>query len=573
MVILKGKSVFKDIGLGTIRFKEGRGKKDLRYNVEDVSNEINRFRKALAEGLKQLQQLYGKVLQEAGEENAAIFEAHKFMMEDADYCGTVEKIISSERVNAEYAVKATMDKYSEMFSSMDDAYLKAREEDIKDISERLIKVLEGMSQGNDTGDGNAETDQADVNEAPYILASQNLSPSETIQIDKTKVLGILMQEGSENSHTAILARSMSIPTIVGLGDQLKAAYNGMLAAIDGFEGRVYINPDEETIRLMKQKQGEIRKRKETLIQLKELESITLDGRKIKILANISRSSDVDMVLSSGADGIGLYRTEFLYMESKDFPDEERQFEEYKKVAERMGGKKVIIRTMDLGSDKQADYFYQDKEENPAMGYRAIRICLTKPEIFKTQLRALLRAALYGNVSVMFPMITSVEEILRIKEIVREAKEELNRDGIPFKNEVGMGIMIETPAAALISEELAKEVDFFSVGTNDLTQYTLAIDRQNRKLDSFYNPYHKAVLKLIRMAAESAHGEGKWIGICGELAADTSLTEEFLRIGIDELSVSPDMVPEVRGRVREIDLSVTGTNKCLPITEDGYDRKV
>ncbi|MGI6778875.1 MAG: phosphoenolpyruvate--protein phosphotransferase [Acetivibrionales bacterium] len=566
MITLKGKSVFKGISTGRIKLFKRSEMKGSRYKVKDPSSEINRFRKAQAEGVRQLRQLYEKAKQEVGLENADIFETHIVMMEDPDYNESIKNLIRSEHINAEYAVRAIAVKYSEMFSSMDDAYMKAREADLRDISERLIRILEGMYSEKDAGADKNEKEANDAPEATYILVSDDLSPSEIVSIDKEKVLGILMQEGSESSHAAILARSLGIPTVIGLGKELKGVYNGMPVAIDGFEGRVYINPDDETLNMMRLKQIETYKRKKTLEQQKDLESITIDGKKIKILANISTSNDIDMVLSSGAEGIGLFRTEFLYMGNKGLPTEEQQFEAYKRVAERMNGKKVIIRTMDLGSDKQADSFRLDREENPAMGYRAIRICLMQPDIFKTQLRAIYRAAVYGNVSVMFPMIASVEEVLRIKEIIGEVKEELGREGIIFQDEIEIGIMIETPAAALISEDLAKEVDFFSVGTNDLTQYTLAIDRRNHRLDSFYNPHHKAVMRLIKMAAESAHREGKWIGICGELAADTSLTEEFLRIGIDELSVSPGMVLEVRSRVREIDLSVTGANENLPISE-------
>lgn len=539
MVVLTGKSVFNDVCMGKLSFYKRNERVIKRYKVEDTEAETKRFESAKASAIEQLGGLYQKALQDVGEANAAIFEIHQMMLEDLDYCESIINIITSQQVNAEYAVGVTADNFSAMFEAMDDAYMQGRAADVRDVSERLIAVLSGQ-----------DVDQKTYNE-PVIIAADDLVPSETIQLDKSKVLGFAMQFGSANSHTAILARSMGIPAVIGLGEDFLESFDGQEAIIDGFTGTVYIEPDEKTKREMEQKKKEVEQKKELLSKLKGKENITLDGRKVNIFANIGNPSDVGSVLTNDAGGIGLFRSEFLYLENEDFPTEEQQFLAYKQVAETMAGKKVIIRTLDIGADKQAEYFHLDKEENPALGYRAIRICLTRTEIFKTQLRALYRAAVFGNISIMFPMITSVEEIKSINKIVAEVKNELEQEGIPYKKEVETGIMIETPAAALVSDELAKEVDFFSVGTNDLTQYTLAIDRQNQKLEPFYNPHHKAILKLIKMAADNAHKEGKWIGICGELGADTSLTEEFLRIGIDELSVSPSMILELRKKVREL----------------------
>lgn len=542
MIVLEGKSVFNDICMGNISFYKRKESIIKRYKVEDTKAEISRFEEAKQEGKKQLQALYEKALDNVGEANAAIFEIHQMMLEDLDYCESIENIITTQNVNTEYAVGVTADNFSAMFMAMDDAYMQGRAADVKDVSERLIKILTNSEDGMNTL----------LEEV--IIAADDLVPSETVQLDKDKVLGFIMQQGSANSHTAILARSMGIPAIIGLGEKLNESLDGTFAIVDGFDGKVYIDPDEDTLASMKKRQKEALDRKELLQQLKDKEDITLDGTKINIYANIGNTSDVGNVLKNDANGIGLFRSEFLYLENSDFPTEEQQFIAYKTVAENMSGKKVIIRTLDIGADKQVDYFNLDKEENPALGYRAIRICLTKKEIFKTQLRALYRAAAFGNISIMFPMIIAVEEVLEIKEIMEEVKEELRQEKIPFKENIEIGIMIETPASVIISDELAQEVDFFSVGTNDLTQYTLAIDRQNQKLDRFYNAHHKAVLRMIKMATDNAHAHGKWIGICGELGADTSLTEEFLRMGIDELSVSPSMVLEVRKRVREIDLS-------------------
>lgn len=542
MIVLEGKSVFNDICIGNISFYKRKESVIKRLKVEDTQKEIDRFEQARTKGKLQLQELYNKAVSDVGEANAAIFEIHQIMLDDLDYCESVINIINSQQVNAEYAVGVTADNFSAMFSAMDDAYMQGRAADVKDVSERLLKIL-----------SNAEEGIKDL-DTPVIIAADDLVPSETVQLDKNKVLGFIMQYGSANSHTAILARSMGIPAIIGIGDGLSIDYDGKPAIVDGFKGTVYIEPDEETISRFKEEKAAVDKRKELLQELRGKENITLDGTKINIYANIGNSSDVGAVLQNDAGGIGLFRSEFLYLENSDFPTEEQQFNAYRKVAENMAGKKVIIRTLDIGADKQADYFNLDKEENPALGYRAIRICLTRKEIFKTQLRALFRAAAFGNISIMFPMIISKEEVKQIKEILEEVKAELKAEQIPFKEDVEIGIMIETPASVMISDELAKEVDFFSVGTNDLTQYTLAIDRQNQKLEPFYNSHHKAVLKMIKMAADNAHKEGKWIGICGELGADITLTEEFLKMGIDELSVSPSMILEVRNRVREINLN-------------------
>lgn len=544
MVTLKGKSVYSDVCMGKISFYSRKEQVIVRYHVDDTAAEIARFNEAKAEGINQLKKLYEKIVVTVGEADAAVFEIHQMMMEDLDYCDSIENIITTQNVNAEYAVGTTADNFQAMFLAMDDDYMRGRAADVKDVSERLIRILQ-----NENTDENEES-----GDDMYIIASDDLAPSETVQLDKDKVLGFILQAGSTNSHTAILARSMGIPAIIGLGDGLLAEYDKKFAIVDGFTGTVYIEPDEETLEAMKKKKTESDHYKELLLTLKGKENVTKDGRKINIYANIGSPADVAKVLANDAGGIGLFRSEFLYLENTDFPTEDQQFLAYKQVAENMAGKKVVIRTLDIGADKQADYFNLDHEENPALGYRAIRICLTQPEIFKTQLRALYRAAVFGNISIMFPMITSVDEVMKAKEIAAEVQAELEAEGIPYKKNVETGIMIETPAAALISDELAKIVDFFSVGTNDLTQYTLAIDRQNRKLEPFANTHHKAVLKLIEMAAKNAHKEGIWIGICGELGADTTLTEEFLRMGIDELSVSASMILKVRNEVRNTDLS-------------------
>ena len=538
MITISGKSVFGGVSIGKILFYQRNDKVIKRERVEDVDAEWKRFQDAKDTAVDQLKGLYEKALEDVGEANAMIFEIHQMMLEDLDYLESIENIIRTQEVNAEYAVATTADNFAAMFSAMDDAYMQGRAADVKDVSERVLNILSG-----------ADTGIKEMNE-PCIIAADDLAPSETVQLDKSKVLGFATMYGSSNSHTAILARTMNIPAVIGLGEDLKAEYNGKDAIIDGFTGTLYIEPDEETMKAMQEKRAKDLEQRALLEQLKGKENVTKSGQKINVYANIGNVSDLGAVLKNDAGGIGLFRSEFLYLENSDFPTEEQQFAVYKKVAESMAGKKVIIRTLDIGADKQVDYFGLDKEENPALGYRAIRICLTRPEIFKTQLRALYRAAVFGNISIMFPMIISVKEVQKIKEIIAEVKEELKSEGIPYKEDVELGIMIETPASVMVSRELAKEVDFFSVGTNDLTQYTLAIDRQNSKLDEFYDPHHPAVLRMIRMAAESAHAEGAWIGICGELGADLELTEEFLKMGLDELSVSPSMVLPLRNRIRQ-----------------------
>lgn len=542
MIILHGKSVYNDICIGKISFFKRNESIIKRIKVQDSDTEIERFHNAKKLAVEQLSQLHKKMIKSVGEADAAIFEIHQMMLEDLDYCDSIENIIKSQKVNAEYAIGVTADNFSDMFLAMDDEYMRGRAADVRDVSERLINVLNGV-----------DNNIIDDSDQKYIIAADDLAPSETVQLDKSRVLGFILKNGSASSHTAILARSMGIPAIIGIGEQLLEEYDKADCIVDGFTGTIYIEPDKDTLKIMKEKQLEADRQKRLLLELKGKDNVTIDGTKIKIYANIGSPADVAKVLYNDAGGIGLFRSEFLYLENDDFPTEEQQFAAYKQVAENMAGKKVIIRTMDIGADKQADYFNLKHEDNPALGYRAIRICLTQTDIFKTQLRALYRAAMFGNISIMYPMITSVEEVIKIKEIVSEVKEELTAQGIPFKDDVETGIMIETPAAALISDDLAKEVDFFSVGTNDLTQYTLAIDRQNRMLEPFCNTHHKAVLKLIRMAADNAHKEGKWIGICGELGADITLTEEFLKMGIDELSVSANMVLKVRDKVRSINL--------------------
>ena len=538
MITISGKSVFGGVSIGKILFYQRNDKVIKREHVDDVDAEWKRFQDAKDQAVEQLKGLYEKALEDVGEANAMIFEIHQMMLEDLDYLESIENVIRTQEVNAEYAVATTADNFAAMFSAMDDAYMQGRAADVKDVSERVLNILSG-----------ADTGLQEMNE-PCIIAADDLAPSETVQLDKSKVLGFATMYGSSNSHTAILARTMNIPAVIGLGEDLKAEYNGKDAIIDGFTGTLYIEPDEETMKAMQEKRAKDLEQRALLEQLKGKENVTKSGQKINVYANIGNVSDLGAVLKNDAGGIGLFRSEFLYLENSDFPTEEQQFAVYKKVAESMAGKKVIIRTLDIGADKQVDYFGLDKEENPALGYRAIRICLTRPEIFKTQLRALYRAAVFGNISIMFPMIISVKEVQKIKEIIAEVKEELKSEGIPYKEDVELGIMIETPASVMVSRELAKEVDFFSVGTNDLTQYTLAIDRQNSKLDEFYDPHHPAVLRMIRMAAESAHAEGAWIGICGELGADLELTEEFLKMGLDELSVSPSMVLPLRNRIRQ-----------------------
>lgn len=537
MNTFKGTSVFGGIAIGKIFLFKKQENKIERVHIEDTEAEIERFEAAKESAIAQLGELYKKAVAEVGEANAMIFEVHQMMLEDLDYLDSIHYIIREQKVNAEYAVGTTGDNFAAMFAAMDDAYMQGRAADIKDITERLLTEL---SNGKKTDFTMKE---------PVIILAEDLAPSETVQFEKDKLLGFITREGSANSHTAILARTMDIPAIIQTDIELLAEYHGKLACVDGFTGEIYLEPDAQTLAVMKEKQEKCLAEKELLQELRGKETVTLDGQKVNLYANIGNVKDIATVLRNDAQGIGLFRSEFLYLESSDYPTEDEQFKAYKTVAENMAGKKVIIRTLDIGADKKVDYFQLDAEENPALGYRAIRICLEQKEIFKTQLRALYRASAYGQISVMFPMITSVEEVREIKEIAAEVKAELSELHIPFK-EIELGIMIETPAAAIISDDLAKEVDFFSIGTNDLTQYTLAIDRQNAKLDRFYNAHHKAVLKLIEMTVENAHKNGIWAGICGELGADLSLTEEFLRMGIDELSVSPSMVLKVRKKIRE-----------------------
>lgn len=539
MECLKGKSVYKGVAFGKISVLKKDDYVVKRVKIEDTQAELQRVEEAVEASKQQLQKLYEKALKEVGEASAAIFEVHQMMLEDEDYKESIENIISTQQVNAEYAVASTGDNFSQMFASMDDDYMRARAADIKDISNRLVKNLSGQS-----------ADVMDLDE-PVIVVADDLSPSETVQMDKEKILAFVTVHGSANSHTAILARMMNIPALIGVDMDLEALHTGTEAAVDGFHGEFFVDPSEEVKERIQRKIEEEKEKQELLQQLKGKENVTKGGRHINLYANIGSVADMGYVLENDAGGIGLFRSEFLYIGRNELPDEEEQFQAYKQAVQNMAGKKVIIRTLDIGADKQADYLNIEKEENPALGYRAIRICLAQPEIFKTQLRALFRASAYGNLSIMYPMITSTEEVAQIQAIVQEVKEELKADGIPY-NDVEEGIMIETPAAVMISDELAKMVDFFSIGTNDLTQYTLAIDRQNEKLDRFYNPHHKAILKMIQMVVDSAHQEGKWAGICGELGADPELTEAFVRMGVDELSVAPSMILKLRKIIREME---------------------
>ena len=539
MECLKGKSVYKGVAFGKISVLKKDDYVVKRVKIEDTQAELQRVEEAVEASKQQLQKLYEKALKEVGEASAAIFEVHQMMLEDEDYKESIENIISTQQVNAEYAVASTGDNFSQMFASMDDDYMRARAADIKDISNRLVKNLSGQS-----------ADVMDLDE-PVIVVADDLSPSETVQMDKEKILAFVTVHGSANSHTAILARMMNIPALIGVDMDLEALHTGTEAAVDGFHGEFFVDPSEEVKERIQRKIEEEKEKQELLQQLKGKENITKGGRHINLYANIGSVADMGYVLENDAGGIGLFRSEFLYIGRNELPDEEEQFQAYKQAVQNMAGKKVIIRTLDIGADKQADYLNIEKEENPALGYRAIRICLAQPEIFKTQLRALFRASAYGNLSIMYPMITSTEEVAQIQAIVQEVKEELKADGIPY-NDVEEGVMIETPAAVMISDELAKMVDFFSIGTNDLTQYTLAIDRQNEKLDRFYNPHHKAILKMIQMVVDSAHQEGKWAGICGELGADPELTETFVRMGVDELSVAPSMILKLRKIIREME---------------------
>ena len=540
MQVYHGKNVFGGIAIGKISVFSKKEHRIVRVKIRDIDAELARFEVAKQTVLTQLAALYEKACREVGEANAAIFEVHQMMLEDDDFIDSVKNIINTQQVNAEYAVGLTADNFANMFSAMDDEYMRGRAVDVKDISERLISILKGSKEGGVSA------------EEPVIVLAEDLAPSETVQMDKDKILSFVTVHGSVNSHTAILARTMGIPALVDTGLTLTEDMDGKESIVDGFDGVIYIEPDEETYeRLLKRKKEEDEK-KELLLTLKGKEDVTQDGRHVMLYANIGSTGDLAMVLKNDASGIGLFRSEFIYLESDDFPSENEQFQIYKSVAETMAGKRVIIRTLDIGADKKIEYFNLDVEENPALGYRAIRICLSQPEIFKTQLRAILRAGVYGNIAVMYPMITSVDEVRKIKEIMNEVKSELKEQGIAYAD-VLEGIMIETPAAVMVSDELAKEVDFFSIGTNDLTQYTLAIDRQNPKLDDFYDPHHPAVLKMIRMTVENAHKAGIWAGICGELGADTTLTEEFIRMGVDELSVSPGRILPIRKIIRETSL--------------------
>ena len=541
MQIYNGKSVFGGIAIGKISVYQKKEQQVKRVKIDDPEQEMARYEKAKAEGIKQLQGLYDKALREVGEANAAIFEVHQMMMEDDGYNESVENIIRSQGVNAEYAVATTGDNYAQMFSAMDDDYMRERAADVRDISERLLTILNGE-----------ETGAVDADE-PKIIVAEDLAPSETVQLDKDKVLSFVTVKGSLNSHTAILARTMAIPALVNTSVSLESEIDGRLGIVDGANGTFYVDPDEETLAEMKKRQEEDLSRKQLLLTLKGKENVTLDGQKVMLYANIGNIKDLATVIQNDAGGIGLFRSEFIYLEKEDFPTEEEQFQIYRQVAQTMAGKRVIIRTLDIGADKQCDYFHMEHEENPALGCRAIRICLTRPEIFKTQLRALFRASAFGKIAIMYPMITSVQEVRKIKEIVEEVKAELTSQGVEFGNPE-QGIMIETPAAAIISDDLAKEVDFFSIGTNDLSQYTMAIDRQNPQLDLFFDPHHPAVLRMISLVVENAHKAGIWAGICGELGADQSLTKEFLAMGVDELSVSPGSILPLRKIILETNVT-------------------
>ncbi|MCR5452998.1 MAG: phosphoenolpyruvate--protein phosphotransferase [Lachnospiraceae bacterium] len=539
MTEISGKSVFGGIAIGPVSIYQKSDNVVKREKTDDPEAELTRFETARETAKQQLQKLYDKALTEVGEANAMVFEVHQMMLDDLDYIESVQNIVRTQLVNAEFAVATTGDNFSEMFASMDDEYMQGRAADVKDISNRVVNVLQGGE-----GPGFHATE-------PSILLADDLAPSETVQLDKSLVLSFVTRHGSTNSHTSILARTMNIPALIGV--DYSDDFAGKMAIVDGFEGKIIIEPDADTLAKYKGLQEKEEEKKRLLLELKGKENVTIDGTKINVYANIGGVSDVADVLKNDAGGIGLFRSEFLYLESSDYPTEEEQFKAYKTVAENMAGKKVIIRTLDIGADKQVDYFNMEHEDNPALGYRAIRICLDRIDIFKTQLRALYRASYYGTISIMFPMIISVDEVRKIKEIVEEVKASLTAQGVPY-GEVELGIMVETPAAVFMSRELADEVDFFSIGTNDLTQYTLAIDRQNPKLDNINDPHHPAVLRAIEMTIKNGHEGGAWVGICGELGADTSLTETFLRMGVDELSVSPSRVLSVRDAIRKCDLS-------------------
>ena len=540
MQVYSGKSVFRGIAIGKISVYRKNEQQVKRVRTEDTKGELARYEAAKAAAIEQLQELYQKALKEVGEANAAIFEIHQMMLDDGDYNESVENIIETQKINAEYAVAVTGDNFAQMFRAMDDDYMRERAADVKDVSERVLSILNGGQKGKV------------VTDEPVIIVADDLAPSETVQLEKDMVLSFVTVHGSVNSHTAILARTMAIPALIGTEElPLDDTVDGKLAVVDGLNGKIYVEPDAQTLEEMKKRRQAELEKKELLQLLKGKDNVTLDGKKIMLYANIGNIKDLATVIQNDAGGIGLFRSEFIYLEKDRYPTEEEQFSIYKTAVETMAGKRVIIRTLDIGADKQCEYFKMDKEENPALGYRAIRICLTRPEIFKTQLRALFRASAYGNLAIMYPMITSLWEVKRIKEIVEEVKAELTAEQLEFGNPQ-QGIMIETPAAVMMSEELAKEVDFFSIGTNDLTQYTLAIDRQNPKLDKFYDAHHPAVLSMIRMTVENAHKAGIWAGICGELGADTSLTKEFLAMGVDELSVSPGSILPIRKIILETD---------------------
>lgn len=542
MTTLHGTSVCGGIAFGRLAFYSRGEKVVKRERVADTEKEVHRFHEAKEQAKAQLEALHKKALTEVGEANAMIFEIHQMMLDDGDYCDSIENIITSQQVNAEYAAATTGDNFAQMFSAMDDDYMKERAADVKDISERLVNVLQGGASA------------GFMTDEPVVLAADDLAPSETVQLEKDKILAFITMHGSTNSHTAILARMMNIPAIIGIGEDLQEAYGGKTVIVDGFHGAVYIEPDQETTNRLTARFEEEQEKKRLLEELKGKENITLDGQEIELFANIGSVSDIVSVLQNDAGGVGLFRSEFLYLESDTFPSENDQFQAYRQALENMAGRKVVIRTLDIGADKQIDYFNLPKEENPAMGYRAIRICLEQPDIFKTQLRALFRASVYGKLAIMFPMITALEEIHDVKNIISEVKNELQQEGISYSDSVEIGIMIETPAAVMISDLLAKEVDFFSIGTNDLTQYTLALDRQNPKLERFYLPHHRGLLRMIKMVADNAHANGIWVGICGELGADLALTETFLALGIDELSVSPPNILSIREKVRNCNIA-------------------
>lgn len=542
MLTIKGQSVFGGIAIGPlVIFKRSETALE-RYTVEDAEAEVHRFRAARDTAIAQLQNLYDKAVKHVGKDNAAIFEFHQMMLEDMDYIESIEGIIRTQQINAEYAVRETADNFSRIFTTMKNTYMQARAADIRDISNRILRTLgHGEEQGFDGSD-------------KMIIAAEDLAPSETVQFDKERVLGFVTSGGSINSHTAILARTIGIPAVVGTGGRIDAVYDGKLVIIDGFSGTVYIDPDEETLKVMQQKQGVDEDHKQLLQKLKGVKSVTQDGHAVEVFANIANPGDMANVMRNDAEGIGLFRSEFIYLENKDYPTEEQQFSAYKLAVETMAGKKVVIRTLDIGADKQVDYFKLEKEANPAMGLRAIRICLTRPKIFKTQLRALCRASAFGKLAVMFPMIISAEEVRRSKALLAEVQQELTSAEIAYDKNMEVGIMVETPAAAIMSEELAKEVDFFSIGTNDLSQYTMAIDRQNPNLEEFFDRHHPALLRLIAMTVANGHKAGIWVGICGELGADLELTEMFLRMGVDELSVSPALILPLRRNILHLDLS-------------------